>query len=353
MREPRRALREPERDNGMRFDLRGLNFLGTRLRRPECVVAHASGLLIVPDWTPPGGVALIAPGGAVTRLAADRPGPGVPTELRPNGISLEPGGSVLLAHLGDTRGGVYRLQPDGRCETVTDRIGDHPMPPANFVATDAVGRLWITVSTTIVPRALDYRPGAASGVVAVHDGAGTRLATDGLGYTNECLFSADGGTLWVVETFARKLSGYTVRGAELSARRSHAAFGPGDFPDGIAEAADGSLMLTSIVSNRLLRVTPGGRVERLFQDCDPGDLASVEAAFQAGEMGRPHLDAAPASRIGHFSSIAFGGAGLRTAYLGSLLGDGVGVLASPVAGRALPHWNADLGGLAELIAGAP
>jgi sugar lactone lactonase YvrE len=331
------------------FNLEAIRFTGTGLCRPECVLAHSSGLLIAPDWTGPGGISLIDPEGRVERVLVAAPGEGVDLPVRPNGIALEDGGSVLLAHLGAERGGIYRLWPDGRCEVVTDRIGGAPMPPANFVALDRDGRIWITVSTTLAPRARDYRLDAGSGFIAVHDRGETRIVAEGLGYTNECLFSHDGGTLWVVETFARRLSAFDVSGAELSNRRVVAGFGPGDFPDGMAEAADGSLFLTSIVSNRILRISPEGAVERLLEDVDKDHLAEVEAAFQEGRMGRPHLDAAGSRHLENASNIAFGGPDLRTAYVGSLLGAQIAVFDSPVPGRELPHWNYDLGALGVLM----
>ena len=328
------------------FDLDQIAVIGAGLNRPECVLAHASGLLLAPDWTDPGGVALIAPDGRVRRILATAPGPGVDLPVRPNGIALEAGGTVLMAHLGPERGGVLRLWPDGRCEVVTDRIGEAPMPPANFVAADGAGRLWITVSTTRVPRALDYRPDAASGLILLHEGERTRVAADGLGYANECLLSADGRTLWVNETFGRRLTAFTVAGDALTDRRTVATFGEGVYPDGLAEAADGSLVVTSIVSNAVLRVHPGGRVVTVLADADPAHVAWVEAAFRAGEMGRPHLDRAAGRRLSNVSNLAFGGPDLRTAYLGCLLGGSVAHFPFPVAGRALPHWTGDLGPLA-------
>jgi sugar lactone lactonase YvrE len=333
----------------MRVGLADLRFLGSGLTRPECVVAHRSGLIFVSDCTEPGGISVLTPAGRVHKLLATDPEPGVDLPVRPNGIALEPGGSFLLAHLGAERGGVYRLHPDGRCTVVTDRIGANPMPPANFVARDAAGRIWVTVSTTIVPRALDYRPDAASGFVAVHADGVTEIAADGLGYTNECLFSSDGRQLWVVETFGRRLTAFDVDGTRLSGRRVVARFGPGDFPDGIAETEDGALIATSIVSNRLLRIATDGSVERLLEDVEPAHLAEVERAFQAGEMARPHLDTVRSDRLGHVSSIAFAGPDRRTACLGSLLGTDIATFASPVAGRALPHWEADLGPLARYL----
>nr|MBX2854072.1 hypothetical protein [Paracoccaceae bacterium] len=71
-----------------------------------------------------------------------------------------------------------------------------------------------------------------------------------------------------------------------------------------------------------------------------------EKAFQAGEMGRPHLDASPAKRLRNISNIAFGGPELRTAYLGCLLGDAIAQFDAPFKGEPLQSWDVDLGPLA-------
>ncbi len=331
----------------MKIDLSQIRFVGANLKRPECVVAHASGLLLVPDWTDPGGISLIPPCGKVRSILATRPGPGVDLPLRANGIALEPGGTVLIAHLGNDRGGVYRLWPDGRVEVVTDRVAGSPMPPANFVLRDTGGRLWVTVSTTKVPRALDYRPDAATGFIALHEGGETRVVADGLGYTNECLLSEDENTLWVNETFARRLTAFKVDGNTLTDRRVITEFGPGTFPDGLAPAADGSILITSIISNRVLRVWPDGTIETLLEDSNASHLEWVEAAFQAGKMGRPHLDGIKSVCLKNISNLSFGGPNLATAYLGCLLGDRIAAFDCPLPGRPLPHWECDLGPLAD------
>ncbi|MEM1344253.1 MAG: SMP-30/gluconolactonase/LRE family protein [Pseudomonadota bacterium] len=326
-----------------------LDYIGDGLNRPECALAHRSGLVLVPDWTPPGGVTAIV-GAHSHRLLATQPGEGVDLPVRANGIALEDGGSLLLAHLGETRGGIYRLHADGRCEVVVDRVEGAPMPPANFVAKDSQGRLWITVSTTRVPRALDYRPDAASGFIALAEPGAreARVVAGGLGYANECLLSEDETTLWVNETFARRLTAFDV-GEGLSNRRPLTRFGPGTFPDGLAETVDGSLFVTSIVSNRVLRLYPDGRLEIVLEDADPTHLAHVELAFQANEMGRPHLDTPHAGRLANISNLAFAGPALDEAILGCLLGTRLARFKSPVPGRALPHWDCDLGPLATLL----
>jgi hypothetical protein len=65
----------------------------------------------------------------------------------------------------------------------------------------------------------------------------------------------------------------------------------------------------------------------------------VEQAYEAGVMGRPHLDGAPTQSLRNVSSIAFAGTDRHTAVLGCLLGDCLATLRLPVAGAAPEHWN--------------
>jgi hypothetical protein len=118
-----------------------------------------------------------------------------------------------------------------------------------------------------------------------------------------------------------------------------AAFGPGTFPDGLALDQEGGLWVTSIVSNRVIRVDPDGRQTVLLEDCDSSHLAWVEDAFQSRTMGRPHLDGIRSAALRNISSLAFGGRDLRTGYLGCLLGDSIATVAMPAAGMAQQHFT--------------
>jgi sugar lactone lactonase YvrE len=320
--------------------------VGQGLVRPECVLAHESGLLFAADWEGAGGVAIIDPEGSVQRIFAQ----GHDEILRPNGIALEAGGTFLLTHLGVESGGVFRLAPSGDTEPVVTHIDGRPLPPTNFVALDPDGGMWITVSTRVVPRADDYRANASSGFVVRVDRRGARVVADGLGYTNECLVSPDGKTLYVNETFGRRLTRFRIRAdGSLGEKATIATFGAGTFPDGLAQDVEGGLWVVSIVSNRVLRIDPSGRIDTIVEDLDSGHVGIVEAAFQSDSMGRMHLDTAAGARLRNISSLAFGGSDLKTAYLGCLLGDAIYGFQSPVPGLPPLHWNVSLGALAEKV----
>lgn len=318
-----------------RIDVDALEAVGAGLHRPECVLATARGDLYVSDWR--GGVMHLGADGMQRLYAGTMPGGG---PLHPNGIALRVDGSFLVAELGPERGGVFVLARDGAVRPLVERVDGVDLPPTNFATEDAEGRCWITVSTRRVPRALGYRPGEGDGFVVLHDARGSRVVADGLGYANECALHPDGRSLWVNETFGRRLSRFALRAdGSLGPRETVAEFGPGTYPDGLCFDVEGGAWITSIVSNRVIRVAPDGRASVVLEDADEAHVAWAEAAYRDGSMGRPHLDGVRSRRLRNVSSLAFGGPDLRTAYLGCLLGDSLMHFRSPVAGHPPAHWG--------------
>ena len=312
-----------------------LAFVGSALNRPECILSTVHGDLYSADWR--GGVAHILPGGEQRLYRGIAPDG---RELRPNGIALNADGSFLIADLSAERGGVFRLERDGRVSVFVDRVDGIDLPPSNFVFTDHAGRTWITVSTRKIPRAAAYRQDVADGFIAMVDKKGVRIVADNLGYTNEAAIDPSGHWLYVNETFARRLSRFPIKvDGDLGQREVVTEFGPGTYPDGVAFDAEGGAWITSIISNRIICVHPDGRQQLILEDADADHVAWVEQAFQNNELGRPHLDIGKSQRLKNLSSLAFGGFDLRTAYLGCLLGDSIGTLRLPIAGHPLAHWN--------------
>lgn len=317
-----------------------LSAVGSGLVRPESVVAHQSGYLFCASWRDAGGISIISPSGVTTdHLSRERA-----FCVKPNGIALEPGGSFLLAHLGQDDGGLYRLATDGQLTPVLTHVDGHSLPPANFPLLDARGRIWLSVSTRLSPRALDYRQHAASGFIVLIDKGHARIVADGLGYTNEMVFSPDGRYLYVNETFGRRLSRFTVseRG-ELSDRQIVARFEAGDYPDGLTLDSEGNFLITSIVSNRVIRLSRDGqRREVLMQGSTQQHIDWVEAAYNTDTMAREHLDRVQSETLKNISSLAFGGTDLCTAYLGCLLGESLMHFQYPLPGLRPLHYGANI-----------
>ncbi len=315
--------------------LESLHFVGEGLVRPECVLATAAGDLFTADWR--GGVAHRLPDGRQRLYAGCLPDGGA---LRPNGIALQADGSFLLAHLGAEQGGVYRLTRDGQVQPWLLSVHGRPLPPTNFVLRDAAQRTWVTVSTRRQPRSLGYRPDVDDGfIVCVTADGAARVVADGLGYANEVALHPNGQWLYVNETFSRQLSRFALAAdGTLGARQVVCSFGAGTFPDGLAFDDSGAAWVVSIVSNRLIRVAPDGSQTVWLEDAEPDHLAWVEAAYQARQMDRPHLDGIRSRLLRNISSIAFTGPDRRSAVLGCLLGDRLASLPMPAPGVAPVHW---------------
>jgi len=296
--------------------------------RPECVLVTRSGDLFMSDAR--GGVFHLRPDGS-SHLITD---PTRPKDFLPNGIALLRDGALLIANLGQD-GGIWRLEPTGELSPWLMTVDGLSLPPSNFVGLDHFGRIWVTVSTLLSPRVATLRHGGKEdGIIVVIDDRGARIAAEGFAFTNEAKVDPSGKWLYVVETAGRRLTRLALsEDGRLSSRETIASFGHGTFPDGLAFDANGDVWVTSVVSNRLLRVSRATRTTHVeYEDADPDLIDVVEEKFSAG------LYPDPPGMYG-ISSLAFGGSDLRTVYVGYCKGNQIASYRSAVAGVPPPHWE--------------
>jgi len=311
--------------------LDALRYHGEGLRRPESILATANGDLFVSDHR----CGVLQLGQPEAELIGATPG------FLPNGFAMTREREFLVANLAGA-GGVWRIDRQMRATPFLMEVDGERLSTCNFVGLDDEGRLWISMSTRLTPRELAFRPGVRDGFVAVVDASGARIVADGLGFTNECRVHPDGRSLWVNETYARRLTRFALLrdGAALRLGPPHTVweFEDGDFPDGLAFDITGAAWVACIVSNRILRIEDTGRCEVVLSDADPLLSAESERKFAAGELDRAAVDAGGNRALRNASSIAFGGTDLRTVYLGCLQGDRIASFRSPIAGAPPAHW---------------
>jgi hypothetical protein len=309
--------------------LRQLKWRSQGLVRPECVLALADGRLLTADWR--GGICEIRPDGT-QRLRTAARADGLP--LRPNGIALAADGGVLMAQLGERDGGIWRLAPDDRLEPWLMTVDGQALPPTNFVLPRAGGGAWVTVSTCRQPRALGYRRDGGDGFIVAVDAAGAaRIVADGLGYTNEVAVhprAAGSTSTKPLRDGCRALR--CAPTARSATRRWSPPSMPAPFPDGLAFDEEGQCLGGQ---HRQQPADPR-RARRCadlwLEDADPAHLAWVEAAYEAGTMGRQHLDGAAGRVLQEHLEHCLHRRDRRTAVLGCLLGDRLATLRLPVAG---------------------
>lgn len=306
--------------------------LGSGMQRPECVLATKSGDLFCSDSR--GGYNILRPDGSQAFIKAI----GAPDDFLPNGIALLPNRDVLAANLADSSG-VWRIKPDGTADLFIAEADGVALPPVNFVGLDQAGRIWITVSTRVVPRHPAFKKGHADGFIAVHDDNGTRIVADGLGFTNEAIVDPSGHWLYVNETVAQRTSRLAIRDdASLGPRETVAEYPPATFPDGFTFDAEGGVWLVSVASNRIIHVAADGTQSIVMEDADAEEMAQVAAAFDSGVPMRDQIEVGSRRPLRNIASIGFGGPDLQTVYMGSLAGDGIQTFCAPIKGAPLAHW---------------
>lgn len=319
----------------LNIEIAELTFFGDRLERPECVVATSAGHVFTSDRTC-----------GIRQVFDDRPsspvGSETPTDFLCNGFSLLADGTFLVANLG-ADGGVWQIAKGASPVPVLLEVDGMQLPPTNFVNVIGSGSeqvAWISISTRHVPREHAFRADIADGFIVRLDRTGARTVADGIGFTNENKLHPDGEWLYVSETIARRLSRYRLRAnGDLGSRETVIEFTNGIWPDGFEFDQKGGIWIASVVSNRLLRLSPDGRLDTILDDSDTEAVTAAETSFAQNTFNRSNIDAGRNGVLGNLASVSFGGNDLKTVYLGSLFGQRLAVFRSPVAGAVPHHWH--------------
>jgi sugar lactone lactonase YvrE len=339
--------------SGFQVDRTRIVNVGRDLQRPECILAERDGTLWSADAR--GGVMRIAADGTQRfigqrandrfgALAADS-GDAMETKFTqgtlPNGLTFAANGDILIANFGTDL--LEVMTRDGATRTLHDRIDGQPIGKVNFVLRDAKNRLWITVSTRVNPWTKASTRRVQDGYIAVLDEHGLRVVADNFFFTNEVRLDTEEEWLYIVETtgpcITRMRLVESERGVRLEQRE---VFGPshlGGPPDGIAFDAFGNLWCTLVMVDRLIALTPQGDVLQLLDDGEPKAAAELVRRMTDGSATPDHMLAARGTLAPWMASITFGGADLRTVYIGSLMGTTIPSFRAPVAGLPMVHWK--------------
>jgi sugar lactone lactonase YvrE len=221
-------------------------------------------------------------GGGRAALVCEVPG-------QPSGLVPTPAGDLLIVSMLDR---TLRRWDGGQLHTVAD-LSDLATGPLNDMVGDDNGRVWIGNFGDDGQSDGGIGPAA---ILTVGPGGDTAVAAADVNFPNGMVLTDGGATLLVAETFAARITAFTV-GADgmLSGRRVWADFGVGDLwnvpaatmaqpvlPDGLAEDAEGALWVADAKGSGVIRVAEGGQV---LDRVDTGELAVYSAAL-GGAAGR-------------------------------------------------------------------
>lgn len=164
-----------------------------------------------------------------------------------------PDGRLLM--VSSEEGRLVRQEPDSAVVTHAD-LGGSIGHAWNEIVVDGRGNIYVNGG-------LDFRPDAvpASGIVALVRPDGTvRQVANGLSFPNGMVVTPDNATLIVAESYASRLTAFTIAAdGSLVDRRVWADLGDGA-PDGICLDADGAIWYADVPNKRCVRVREGGAV---------------------------------------------------------------------------------------------
>ena len=204
------------------------------------------------------------------------------------GIALDAAGNVFACDFG--AGSLARVTPSGEVSTVSSGTERRPMQVPNFAAFAEDGSLFVTDSGTW---------GADEGVVfRIRPGGTTEVWSDAVpAFPNGCCMTAEGDALLVVESRARRVALLRLNDDGTASEPETVVELHGSQPDGVALAADGTMLVGCYRPDRIWRVDPDGRAEVLAEDPDGVVLNQPANVAFVG----PDLDRIVVSSLGGWS----------------------------------------------------
>ena len=166
---------------------------------------------------------------------------------QPSGLGWLPDGRLLMVSMVDRR--LLRLDPAGL--TVVADLRDLAPFHCNDMVVDRQGRAYIG---NFGFDFLEEQPPKATVLILVTPDGQNRIVADKLLFPNGSVITPDGHTLIVGETWAARLTAFTIEpDGSLTDRRVWAQL-EGAAPDGVCLDAEGAIWVASPTSSEVLRV---------------------------------------------------------------------------------------------------
>ncbi|MCX7176235.1 MAG: SMP-30/gluconolactonase/LRE family protein [Proteobacteria bacterium] len=212
-------------------------------------------------------------------------------DQQPSGLGWLPDGRMLVVSMHDRR----LLRRDPRELSVVAELGDMAPFHCNDMVVDQLGRAYIgnfgfdflagvPVQTTVL-------------ILVTPDGHKRIVAEDML-FPNGSVITPDGRTLIIAESYARRLTAFTISpDGSLTERRVWAQL-HGASADGICLDAEGAIWVASPVSAEVLRVREGGAITHRIP------IATQGIACMLGGVDRRTLFVLSAPLVGPEASLA-------------------------------------------------
>ncbi len=335
---------------GWQVNREDIKYIGKDLQRPECILTEPNGTVWTADAR--GGMMKLLPDGSQQLITPytenDLSGFEKVSNLEdryvqakgslPNGVCFDASGNFIIANWGTNH--IETMTRDGKMKTILTEIDGKPLGKTNFPLRDSKGRIWFTVTTRTEPWMNQMNTKLKDGYIALMDEHGTRIVAEGFCGTNEIRFDDKEEWLYVVESTGMNISRLRVKpNGDLYDREIYGPSILNGCPDGFAFDAFGNLWTTLIFIDELVAITPDGEVLTILDDSEPLRKKRFFEHFNNNTITGEILGSMGGTICPWMASLSFGGADLKTVYLGSLRGTTVPYFQVPVSGQKMIHWR--------------
>jgi len=211
-----------------------------------------------------GGIRKLAPDGTVTEFAN--------TGGRPAGMALDRKGNLFVCDPG--KAAVLKVTPDGQVSVFADQVGNLKLTLPNFPVFDAEGNLYVSNSSDI--GFADFKklmaelenPSPKGTLVRLRpDGRGEVVAT-GIYFANGTAIDPKEEAVYVLQSSKHNCARVAMHKDGTHGKPEVYGDNLGGLPDGMAFDAEGYMVTTLPMINRLVVVDPTGKVSTLIDDPD-------------------------------------------------------------------------------------
>ena len=209
--------------------------------------------------------------GVIRKLSAD----GKVTEFartggRPAGMALDRQGNLFVCDVG--KPGMLKITPKGEVSLFADQVGTLKLTLPNFPVFDAEGNLYVSNSTDHVLSSIEEvmaeirNPVPKGALVRLRpDGRGEVVAT-GLYFANGTAIDPKEEAVYVLQSTQNNCARIAMRKDGTHGKPEVYGENLGGLPDGMAFDAEGYLIITLPMINRLVVVDPKGKLSVLLDD---------------------------------------------------------------------------------------
>lgn len=234
----------------------------TGFKGPEGVTVDRDGNLY--GGGADGGIRKLAPDGTVTEFAN--------TGGRPAGMALDRQGNLFVCDPG--KAAVLKVNPDGKVSLFADQVGSLKLTLPNFPVFDAEGNLYVSNSSDI--GFADFKklmaelenPSPKGTLVRLRpDGRGEVVAT-GIYFANGTAIDPQEEAVYILQSSKHNCVRVAMHKDGSHGKPEVYGDNLGGLPDGMAFDAEGYMITTLPMINRLVVVDPSGKVSTLIDDPD-------------------------------------------------------------------------------------